>query len=61
MQVTFKATKTMPAYNGTVDFVDGQTKEMTDLEAERVVKDFPANFKMVGAKQVHGAKDKAVG
>lgn len=61
MQVIFKATKKMPIYHGTITLKDGEAKEMTDAEAARVVKDFPANFKMVGAKQVHGARDKAIG
>jgi len=60
----FKATKEMQAYCGTIDFKDGDEKELPDEEANRIVADFPKNFSIKKAggkaetKQLTEAKDK---
>lgn len=48
MQIRFTATKMMTAYEGPIGVMsDGQTRDVPDGEAERLLKTFPDNFAIV--------------
>lgn len=46
-KVKFKATEKRPAYNGQFSFKDGEVKEVPEVEAKRLVKDFPDSFEII--------------
>ena len=47
-------------YTGTYSFKDGDTKEVPDEEAARLVKDFPDKFEVVTEKAARPKRDKAM-
>lgn len=43
-----------PEYHGlTLDFLDGEEKEVPEVEAKRLLRTFPSNFKLVAAVQLN--------
>jgi len=52
MKVKFTKTSDMIKYNGSFNAVDGQVCEVLGVEAERLCKDFPKNFVVVGLDTV---------
>jgi len=57
MKLIFKACPPMLAYNGDCGtFEDGQVREIEATEAERLLRDFPKNFKKAEPVRKKGDK-----